>query len=567
MRLISYRRSISAGNSRQLQRSFNESFQHSVSAATLHTKCWQPHVDNVAQSMERARLSAPPKNRTRIRQKHTWNAPRLPCTAPSAVARVTNERARGPSARPTPGARAREEGAPKPPGSGHRQDPRPRLGPPRGAVTSRPLFPPPHLGAPGRTRSAGRAARGRKGPLPSPRPPAGRRGLSAAAPLSRRSRRRHRGEQKGPPAPGPPPPAASHVGTERGAAPLRRSSPRLTCLLLPYGGFAAPRWYRRVRILPPPPAPPPAPPPPPEAMLGRGPSAAPRPAGPLPRLRAVTARPPPATRRAAWKERGPRAACPSPPPRSAKLRSAGLPPRARAHPLSSAARALPPQPHCRAPFARSCLARSAPAGPVLPARPPARGRAAAPRPHPPPGSGSGSDQPQGAFSSTGRAAASSGRDGPACTAGRRGAGLRGKPRRDRGARGLLTRRAGRAIKADGHGVTGRGGRRAGPEARRVLPRKEKRLSVVNWKSVKYLIVPLYCGSARAALWLYGPFCALVWGSGRSREQGGAGRQDGGRRKDCATVLRCTELNTNVHPRVQNVLKIAQNGMVSIGCRS
>lgn len=322
--------------------------------------------------MERARLSAPPKNRTRIRQKHTWNAPRLPCTAPSAVARITNERARGPSARPTPGARAREEGAPKPPGSGHRQDPRPRLGPPRGAVTSRPLFPPPpapHLGAPGRTRSAGRAARGRKGPLPSPRPPAGRRGLSAAAPLSRRSRRRHRGEQKGPPAPGPPPPAASHVGTERGAAPLRRSSPRLTCLLLPYGGFAAPRWYRRVRILPPPPAPPPAPPPPPEAMLGRGPSAAPRPAGPLPRLRAVTARPPPATRRAAWKERGPRAACPSPPPRSAKLRSAGLPPRARAHPLSSAARALPPQPHCRAPFARSCLARSAPAGPVLPARP------------------------------------------------------------------------------------------------------------------------------------------------------------------------------------------------------
>lgn len=518
--------------------------------------------------MERARLSAPPKNRTRIRQKHTWNAPRLPCTAPSAVARVTNERARGPSARPTPGARAREEGAPKPPGSGHRQDPRPRLGPPRGAVTSRPLFPPPRppprRPGPHAERGAGGEGKERAAPLPAP-------SRRAARPLRRRSAL--------PPVP-PPAPRGTKGAARPGPAPARRlargdrerGGPAPPFLAAPHLPAPAVRRLRGAQVVPPGP----------DLAAAAGSSsrssaaarghAGTRPLGcPPPRRAAPPAprchRPPPARHaprglEGAGAPRG--LPLPSAPLGKAPLRRPSSA-RARAPPLLSRARAPPsaPLPRALCPL----LPRALGAGRPRPACPPARGRAAAPRPHPPPGSGSGSDQPQGAFSSTGRAAASSGRDGPACTAGRRGAGLRGKPRRDRGARELLTRRAGRAIKAGGHGVTGRVGRRAGPGARRVLPRKEKRLFVVNWKSVKYLIVPLYCGSARAALWLYGPFCALVWGSGRSREQGGAGRQDGGRRKDCATILRCTELNTNVHPRVQNVLKIAQNGMVIIGCRS
>lgn len=286
-------------------------------------------------------------------------------------------------------------------------------------------------------------------------------------------------------APGPPPPGASHVGTEKGPAPYRRPPPRLTCLLLPYGGFAAPRWYRRVRILPPPPpAPPPAPPPPPEAMLGRGPSAARRPAGPLPRsaLSPPVPRPPRAAR--PGRSGGPARPAPpllSPPPRSAKLRSAGLPPRARAHPFSSAVRAPPlaPLPRALCPLPPRALG----AGRPRPARPLARGRAAAPRPHPPSGSGFGSDQPHCASrqpDAPSRHSAATDRRAP-----RRGVGgaARETPARARGA-WAVGERSGKGDQS-GRGTASLGGRGEGRSAARpALPRKEIRLSVVNWKHVK-----------------------------------------------------------------------------------
>lgn len=219
---------------------------------------------------------------------------------------------------------------------------------------------------------------------------------------------------------------------------------------------------------------------------GTRPLGRPPPRRAAPSLRAVTARPPPSTRRAAWKERGPRAACPSPPllsppPRSAKLRSAGLPPRARAHPFSSAVRAPPlaPLPRALCPLPPRALG----AGRPRPARPLARGRAAAPRPHPPSGSGFGSDQPHCASrqpDAPSRHSAATDRRAP-----RRGVGgaARETPARARGA-WAVGERSGKGDQS-GRGTASLGGRGEGRSAARpALPRKEIRLSVVNWIHVK-----------------------------------------------------------------------------------
>lgn len=337
---------------------------------------------------------------------------------------------------------------------GHRQAPRPL----RGAPSSRPLLLAPS--SPRATRGARgvrlEAAEGRCPPravppggeasptaLRSPAgPTAGTEGNKRGRPGPAPARRLARGDRERA-GPAPPSPAAPHLP----APAVRRL--RGSQVVPPGPDLAAAAAGSSSR----------------SSAAARGhagtrPLGRPPPRRAAPSLRAVTARPPPSTRRAAWKERGPRAACPSPPlpsaplgkaplrrPSSARARAPLLLGRARAPPRPAAARPLP------APASR---ARRRPA----PSCPPARSRPSRCAPPPPPFGLRLRLRPTTLrLSSTGRAVASFGRDGPACTAPRGGRGCAGNPGASAGRVGCWrAEREGRSKRA-GHGLTGRAGRR------------------------------------------------------------------------------------------------------------